>query len=169
MCGVDYNTASCDETSKTLTAAGVPHGTMFGDIGDPIPMQEELEKKFGVSRDHVLHVRSFLDHDRPYIAAVKPSTAAVTNALNAASDAAYVDNKSGVLIAPAQAYTSLVEHWERWAACLGRHGLLVLEVSNLDVVSTCAASREPLLAGLCLPNSACQPRLASLRMPASAC
>jgi hypothetical protein len=50
MCGVDFNTASCEETAKTLTAAGVPHGTMFGDIGDPIPMQAALEKQFGVVR-----------------------------------------------------------------------------------------------------------------------
>ena len=42
----------------------------------------------------------------------------------------------GKLITPSEAFHSLVEHWERWAACLGKHGLLVLEVSNLDVVST---------------------------------
>ena len=53
MCGVDFNSASCEETALTLSAAGAPHGTMFGDIGDPIPMQAELEKKFNVTRDQV--------------------------------------------------------------------------------------------------------------------
>ena len=53
MCGVDYNEASQQETAKTLVAAGVPHGTMFGDIGDPIPMQAALEAKFGVTREQV--------------------------------------------------------------------------------------------------------------------
>eukprot|EP00316_Scyphosphaera_apsteinii_P000300 CAMPEP_0119327250 /NCGR_PEP_ID=MMETSP1333-20130426/70266_1 /TAXON_ID=418940 /ORGANISM="Scyphosphaera apsteinii, Strain RCC1455" /LENGTH=1017 /DNA_ID=CAMNT_0007335785 /DNA_START=35 /DNA_END=3088 /DNA_ORIENTATION=+ len=136
MCGIDFNAASCDETSKTLRAAGVPHGTMFGDIGDPVPMQKALEETFEVSRDRVLHVRSFLDHDRPYVPPSKNGNADFVEAINAASDAVYVDNNYGTLISPAQVFYSLVEHWERWAACLGKQGLLVLEVSNLDVVST---------------------------------
>jgi len=57
MVGVDFNEASLEETSRTLTAADVPHGTMFGDIGDPIPMQANLEAQFEVTRDQVLHVR----------------------------------------------------------------------------------------------------------------
>ena len=85
----------------------------------------------------VLHVRSFLDHDRPYLPATRPVDSLVEQALNASSDAVYVDNdRGGVLLRPADAFFSLVEHWERWAACLGKHGLLLLEVSNLDVAST---------------------------------
>ena len=141
MCGVDFNKASEEETSKTLDLAGVPHGTMFGDIGDPIPMQAHLEKQFGVTRDEVLHVRSFLDHDRPFIAPTKPADALVEAAFND-SDAAYVDNKTGDLVTPSLAFRSLVEHFERWAACLGPHGLLVLEVSNLDTVTTRKYMRE---------------------------
>ena len=142
MCGVDYNTDSLKETGSTLAAAGVPHGLMFGDIGDPIPMQEELEKKFGVSRDQVLHVRSFLDHDRPFIPPTRTADTRIERAINA-SDAAYVANgSSGRLVTPSEAFYSLVEHFQRWAACLGTHGLLVLEVSNLDAVSTRRYMRE---------------------------
>jgi hypothetical protein len=150
MCGIDFNDSSLHETGVTLTAAAVPHGLMSGDIGDPIPMQAALEARFGVTRDQVLHVRSFLDHDRPFIAPAKPSEPLIERALDAASDAAYVDNgSSGELISPSRAFYSLVEHWERWAACLGSHGLLVLEVSNLDVVSTYEYTprRAPLLSG----------------------
>jgi polyketide synthase PksN len=91
-----------------------------------------------VSRDEVvLHVRSFLDHDRPFIPPSRPANALIEAAINGASDAAYVSNgNGGALVTPSEAFHSLVEHWERWAACLGTHGLLVLEVSNLDVVST---------------------------------
>ena len=95
---------------------------MFGDIGDPLPMQEALQAKFGVTRDQVLHVRSFLDHDRPFIPPSRPGSALVQRAIDAASDAAYVSNgDGGRLVTPSEAYFSLVEHWERWAACLGRH------------------------------------------------
>ena len=137
MCGVDFNTDSLKETALTLEAAGAPHGLMFGDIGDPIPMQANLEAKFGVTRADVLHVRSFLDHDRPFIPPSRPPNELVAAALDATSDAVYVDNHDGgQLVTPSKAFFSLVEHWERWAACLGKHGLLVLEVSNLDVGST---------------------------------
>ena len=135
MCGVDFNKASEEETARTLREACVPHGTMFGDIGDPVPMQAALEARFGVTRDQVLHVRSFLDHDRPFMPPTRAADPLVEAALNQ-SDASYVDNRSGALVTPAMAFYSLVEHWERWAACLGAHGLVVLEVSNLDVGST---------------------------------
>ena len=84
----------------------------------------------------MLHVRSFLDHDRPFIPPSRSAEPRLATAINAVSDAAYVDNKQGALLSPSLAFHSLVEHWERWAACLGTHGLLVLEVSNLDVVSS---------------------------------
>jgi hypothetical protein len=89
------------------------------------------------TRDQVLHVRSFLDHDRPFLRPTTPAEPRLVEALDATSDATYVDNADGgKLVRPSEAFFSLVEHWERWAACLGVHGLLVLEVSNLDVVST---------------------------------
>jgi len=39
MVGVDFNAASRRETAATLTAAGVPHLTLPGDIGDPATAQ----------------------------------------------------------------------------------------------------------------------------------
>ena len=44
MVGVDFNADSLRETGSTLTAAGVPHGLMLGDVGDPLPMQQQLEE-----------------------------------------------------------------------------------------------------------------------------
>ena len=99
-------------------------------------MQANLEEQFNASRDQVLHVRSFLDHDRPYIPPSRRADPALAAAIDASSDATYVANgRGGELISRSAAFFSLVEHWERWAACLGTHGLLVLEVSNLDVAS----------------------------------
>ena len=143
MCGVDFNRDSLRETERTLAAAGVPHGLMLGDIGDPVPMQRELEVQFAVLRNQVLHVRSFLDHDRPYIPPSRPADALIERAINAASDATYVSNAhGGSLVTPSEVFHSLIEHWERWASCLGMHGLLVLEVNCLDVATTRTYMRE---------------------------
>ena len=64
-------------------------------IGDPLPMQSSLEATFGVARDQVLHVRSFLDHDRPFIPPSRPASALIQRAIDAASDATYVSNGDG--------------------------------------------------------------------------
>ena len=68
---------------------------MRGDIGDPVPMQRALEAKFGVTCDQVLHVRSFLDHDRPFIRPSRPENVMIERAIDSSSDAVYVSNEDG--------------------------------------------------------------------------
>lgn len=135
MVGVDFNAKSLEATARRLSESNVPHAVQRGDIGDPGSMQQELERRFGCGRDAFLHVRSFLDHDRPYIPPVEPGDAAVDAAIDRASDGAYVDSK-GQPISPSLAFRSAVEHLRRWAAVLGVHGLLLLEVHLLDVRAT---------------------------------
>ena len=129
MVGVDFNDESLVATSRTLAAAEVPFETMFGDIGDPEAIHVGLCSRFGArGKDDILHVRSFLDHDRPFI---EPAdTSIIAGATEADSDAAYV-RASGARLARALVYRNLVEHMRRWAAVAGRHGLLLLEVRRL--------------------------------------
>ena len=86
MVGVDFNEASLVATAATLKAAGVPFATMWGDIGDPEAIHAGLCERFGAAgRDDILHVRSFLDHDRPFVApreACSPSVEAALNGLS---------------------------------------------------------------------------------------
>ena len=88
--------------------AGVPFETMFGDIGDPEPIHEGLCSRFGArGKDDILHVRSFLAHDRPYL---EPTDGGISaSAIEGESDAAYVRPDGGVLTR-ALTYRSLVEH-----------------------------------------------------------
>jgi hypothetical protein len=135
MVGIDFNIKSLESTARRLTESGVPHAVELGDIGDPGTMQATLERRFGAGRDAFLHVRSFLDHDRPFIPPVQQWSAAEDGLLNSSSDGVYVDH-AGDLITPALAFRSAVEHLQRWSSILGRHGLLLLEVHLLDVAST---------------------------------
>ena len=108
MVGVYFNQASLVATAKTLSEAGVPFGTMFGDIGDPDPIHEGLCLRFGArDKDDILHVRSFLDHDRRYLEPIDAEISA--SALESESDAAYVRPDGGVLTR-ALTYRNLVEH-----------------------------------------------------------
>jgi acyl transferase domain-containing protein/acyl carrier protein/ribosomal protein S18 acetylase RimI-like enzyme len=126
MIGIDFNEASLEETAQTL--AEIDHIVVTGDIGDPVDAVRKLAD-LGVDCSTVLHIRSFLDHDRPYI------PPADHEALQARSHArylgAYADLRGGE-IKPAEAVQSLVEHLGRWAEVVNDHGLILLEVHCQD-------------------------------------
>ena len=65
MVGVDFNLASLRETTKTLTGSKIPHTVLWGDIGDPARMVVDMEADPMLGGAQILHIRSFLDHDRP--------------------------------------------------------------------------------------------------------
>eukprot|EP00964_Phaeocystis_antarctica_P094646 scaffold61309_cov96-Phaeocystis_antarctica.AAC.1 len=108
MVGVDLNEASLVATAKTLSEAGVPFKTTFGDIGDPEPIHEGLCSRFGArGKDDILHVRSFSDHYRPYL---EPTDGGISaSAIEDESDAAYV-RPDGAVLTRALTYRNLVEH-----------------------------------------------------------
>jgi acyl transferase domain-containing protein/NADPH:quinone reductase-like Zn-dependent oxidoreductase/NAD(P)-dependent dehydrogenase (short-subunit alcohol dehydrogenase family)/acyl carrier protein len=126
LIGIDYNRKSLDETARTLT--GIPHLTVQGDIGDPGRIVDDL-KSLGIDPDQVLHIRSFLDHDRPFQAPHDTEAAAARASHGVRSLA--VDSRGGLIPAGAQVQ-SLVEHFDQWSGIVGRYGLMLLEVHSLD-------------------------------------
>ncbi|NEO04111.1 MULTISPECIES: type I polyketide synthase [unclassified Moorena] len=123
--GVDYNQESLNVTDKNL--AEIPHRVIQGDIGNPERLLADLKAE-GIDPEKVLHVRSFLDHDRPFIPPTDTETAGSRSRL----DYQVVDvDEEGKLIAPHIAVQSLVEHLGRWSNIVTRHGLLLLEVHSL--------------------------------------
>ncbi len=126
LVGVDFNKEALDETTKRLK--GIDHIILKGDIGNPGQMIEDL-KTIGIQdTENILHVRSFLDHDRPYIPPV--DTVAESARSHSVSNTVYMD-KGGNSIAAASVIQSLVEHFKRWSPVVGKHGLIILEVHCL--------------------------------------
>jgi len=136
--GVDFNEASREATSANLAARSIPHIVLSGDIGSPSDISAALAEA-GADPSRAIHVRSFLDHDRPFI---PPARAVIKgSARDTFIDQQFVDvlhlDKSGTLIKGSEVYQSLVEHFERWGNAVdGSHGLCLLEVMVLDILST---------------------------------
>ena len=127
LIGVDYNAQALEATTRTL--AGYEYLVLQGDIGDPARLIEGLRAQGIQDPEHILHVRSFLDHDRPY----KPPldhTAAQARA-HLAYHGVYVD-REGNSLPPAAVVQSLVEHLRGWSSIIGHHGLMILEVHCLE-------------------------------------
>lgn len=133
MIGADYNAASREETQKNLTNHGVPHIVVFGDIGDPERLIHDLVTLHHI-RDvnKILHVRSFLDHDRPFLAPAQPTQKNIFE-----EDMVYM-TKDGNQLKTDVVVQNLREHFKRWADSLegNDHGLLILEVHALSVEYT---------------------------------
>jgi malonyl CoA-acyl carrier protein transacylase len=127
MLGVDYNQEALIETARTLFE--IPHRVLHGDVGDPERMIADLANHGIHDPETILHIRSFLDHDRPYIPPANLSNTQVRTRL--AYQGVYVD-KEGGSIPPAAIVQSLIEHLKRWASVTSKHGLIILEVHCLE-------------------------------------
>lgn len=138
MIGADLSERSRIAAAVNLTAKGVPHRVLTGDIGDPVSLCTTLTG-LGATAERVLHVRSFLDHDRPLLAAqqqVAEDSHRAEFIRQEFADATYLDQR-GAPVAPVEIYQSLVEHFQRWGNAVGgSHGICMLEVMSLDVLST---------------------------------
>ncbi|PHM06071.1 hypothetical protein CK516_36310 [Nostoc sp. 'Peltigera malacea cyanobiont' DB3992] len=133
MLGLDFNRESLQETDRTL--AEIPHLVLPGDIGNPGEIATNLLQIGITDPENILHIRSFLDHDRPFIF---PQNKAREQARSHLSYDCISVNPLGELIPPPTAIQSLVEHLQRWAEIVTPYGLIILEVHSLtpDVVYT---------------------------------
>lgn len=126
LIGIDYNQKSLDATAKNL--AGLPHRVLPGDIGDPQRLLDDLRQLGITDPERILHVRSFLDHDRPF--RVPDDEEAVRRRHVLPFTGAYT-RLDGTRLASTTVGQSLVEHLRRWSTITNRFGLIILEVHAL--------------------------------------
>jgi len=123
---IDYNEKSLVAAARTLQ--GIEHVALTGDIGDPSGILRNLRAHGIEDFQSILHVRSFLDHDRPYLEPENRKQAESRSRIHRSG--IYIDSKGG-LIPPGEMIQSTVEHLRRWSHLVNEHGLLMLEVHCL--------------------------------------
>jgi hypothetical protein len=139
--GADFNKVARRAARLTLRRAGVPAFHVIpGDINRPAQLASDLEA-LDLDVHELLHIRSFLDHNRPYarLARYAPGSrvARTTGAF------AYLGDE----IPADELEENLVRHLRRWAPYIGRFGLLVLELHTLPSETTAAhLDRTPAVA-----------------------
>lgn len=125
LVGADFNKVARRVSTQTLRKARIPvFHVIPGDINRPAQLASDLEK-LGHDIHDFLHVRSFLDHNRPYIA---PAHYAPGDRV-ARSTGAFAH--LGEEIPADEMEENLVRHLRRWAPYVGRFGLLLLELHTL--------------------------------------
>ena len=132
LVGADFNKVARRVAKQTLKKAGIPtFHVIGGDINRPAQLAGDLEE-LGLDIHDLLHVRSFLDHNRPY----NPPANYLSGTRTARSSGAFAH--FGQDIPADELEENLVRHLRRWAPYVGRFGLLVLELHTLPPAVTAA-------------------------------
>jgi len=130
LVGADFNEKSLQTSARTLE--GLPHLLLPADVSNPQALMDDLRAHGITDIDQILHVRSFLDHDRPID--VK-AIAAVADDTLPRDDHVFV-NAAGEWIDSSTIAKDLSDYLTRWSKILGKHGLILLEVFSLPVSLT---------------------------------
>lgn len=125
LVGADFNKVARRVTKQTLQRAAIPtFHVVNGDINRPAQLASDFEK-LDLDVHEFFHVRSFLDHNRPYSAPANY----VPGTRKARSTGVFAH--LGQEIPADELEENLVRHLRRWAPYTGRFGLLVLELHTL--------------------------------------
>jgi hypothetical protein len=123
--GADFNTVARRVSKQTLRKAGIrTFHVINGDINRPAQLAGDLEK-LGLDIHEFLHIRSFLDHNRPYVRLANY----VSGTRQSRSSGAFAH--MGEEILPDEQEENLVRHLRRWAPYIGQFGLIALELHTL--------------------------------------
>jgi SAM-dependent methyltransferase len=121
LIGLDFNEKALDEAKNNI--GDLPCQLLFGDIGNPDGVIETL-KNIGIQDPaKVLHVRSFLDHDRTY--SLKDSGRSHWSRLPFESSGI---DPIGNLISGDQMMADFSQHISNWSKIFEGQGIVILEV-----------------------------------------
>jgi acyl transferase domain-containing protein len=127
LVAADLNRAALAEAGARLSRLGVEHRLVEATVDRPDELLTQLAA-IGLGGRRMLHVRSFLDHDRGWH---PPADAADVQRRRRHGLAGVYAAPDGRAIDPAAAMQALVEHLGRWAAAVGAGGLAIAEVHAL--------------------------------------
>ncbi|MCG8320902.1 MAG: class I SAM-dependent methyltransferase [Cytophagales bacterium] len=122
--GADFNEAALSATRNTLNQADIWAKVVWGDIGQPDLLAGNIKTKYEIDLKDLLHVRSFLDHNRIYTPPAK-----INPDRNSSSTGAF--SFRGEKLSNNAVEENLVNHLKKWTPYVKRFGLLVIELHTI--------------------------------------
>ncbi|MEO9872639.1 class I SAM-dependent methyltransferase [Ekhidna sp.] len=124
LVGADYNEAALKVTRENLISADVWAKVIWGDIGNPQRLAEDLEENYEIKLVDLLNVRTFLDHNRMW-----ENTDEVLDATSISSGAF---TSGGRLLNNNDVEANLKSHLKKWKPYIQKFGLIAIELHGLD-------------------------------------
>lgn len=123
LVGADFNQAALKVTRANLIKADIWAKVIWGDIGRPDLLANDLKDDYNIDLKDLLNVRTFLDHNRIW---------------NPPQDSANKKSKStgayayqGTRLNNNEVEASLKEHFENWKPFVEKFGLLIIELHTI--------------------------------------
>lgn len=131
LVGADYNQAALKVTRANLIKADIWAKVIWGDIGRPDVLAQDLNDNYNIDLKDLLNVRTFLDHNRIWeIPAVKTENRIST------STGAFAHR--GKRISNNDVEDNLLDHFTKWAPFVHKFGLLIIELHTVAPQLTAA-------------------------------
>ncbi|MES2748436.1 MAG: class I SAM-dependent methyltransferase [Bacteroidota bacterium] len=125
LVGVDYNQAALKVSRANLIKADIWAKVIWGDIGRPDVLSNDLQENYGIDLKDLLNVRTFLDHNRIW------ETPTNHNA-NRISTSAGAFAHRGERINNNLVEENLLEHLQKWSPFVSKFGLLLIELHTIS-------------------------------------
>ena len=131
LVGADYNKAALKVTRSNLVKADIWAKVIWGDIGNPQQLQEDILSNYNIKLSDLLNVRTFLDHNRPWSQPTKIDSNRIST-----SKGAFVSR--GERLNNTLVEQNLKDHFEKWSPYIKKFGLLLIELHTINPSITAA-------------------------------
>ncbi|OCK51828.1 polyketide synthase [Chryseobacterium sp. CBo1] len=125
LVGADYNQAALKVTRANLINNDIWAKVIWGDIGNPQQLAEDLKENYEIDLSDLLNIRTFLDHNRVWKTPENNHPQRISTSTGAF---AY----RGKRLSNDLVEESLKEHLELWLPYIQKNGLLIIELHALD-------------------------------------
>lgn len=124
LVGVDYNQTALKVTRANLIKADIWAKVIWGDIGRPNILANDLMENYTIDLKDLLNVRTFLDHNRIWEEPVLQTTGRVSTSTGAFAH-------RGVRISNRNVEDNLLRHLQKWSPYVSKFGLLLIELHTI--------------------------------------
>ena len=131
LVGVDYNQAALKVSRANLIKADIWAKVIWGDIGRPDLLAEDLKENYNIALKDLLNVRTFLDHNRIW---EEPKHSAPDRISQSTGAFAH----RGMRISNKLVEDNLLEHFNKWSPYVKKFGLLMIELHTISPNLTAA-------------------------------
>ncbi|WP_313806955.1 class I SAM-dependent methyltransferase [Flavobacterium sp.] len=131
LVGADYNQAALKVTRANLIKADIWAKVIWGDIGNPEGLAQDLQENYNIDLKDLLNVRTFLDHNRIWEDPKVPTANRVSTSTGAfAHRGRHITNN--------EVEDNLLEHFKKWSPYVHKYGLLMIELHTVPSQLTAA-------------------------------
>ncbi|MBO6607438.1 class I SAM-dependent methyltransferase [Psychroserpens sp.] len=124
LVGADFNKAALKVTRANLIKADIWAKVIWGDIGRPDILANDLKEDYNIELKDLLNVRTFLDHNRIW---ESPQTQTDRTSDSSGAYASLGERLNNNLVED-----SLLEHLNKWKPYVERFGLLLIELHTVN-------------------------------------